>query len=367
MQVLVVLGRANGEVVSRDDLIDRCWGGRIVTEDAVNRVISQIRRVGAEFCEGAFSLQTIRSVGYRLVLGDAGTNDRARTTETRGLTDRLHDHHRIAFCRTDDGVTLAYGRLGEGPPLVKTPNWHGHLEHEIVNPLWRHWIDELSSRSALLRYDQRGTGMSDRSVSKLDFDRLLDDMVTVVDAAGLESFDLLSISQGTLLAVAFAARYPERVRKLVVINGFSSGWRHSPDPDHTESWDAMCTLIRTGWGKDTLALRQVYTSQFLPDGTREQWASWNEFQKLSASPDCAYRILQMFGGVDVSGLLAKVRAPTLVMHCGRDQLISVERGRFIASKIPSAEFVILDGRNHLPQIGDASWEQIQKELRRFLQ
>jgi len=263
-------------------------------------------------------------------------------------------------------VTLAYGRLGEGPPLVKTPNWHGHLEQEIENPLWRHWIDELSSRNALLRYDQRGTGLSERSISNLNFDRLLEDMITVVDAAGLECFDLLAISQGTLVAVAFAARYPERVRRLVLINAFSSGWRHSPDPDHAESWEAMCTLIRTGWGKDTPALRQVYTSQFLPDGTREQWARWNEFQKLSASPECAYRILQMFGGVDVSELLAEVQAPTLVMNCSRDQLISVERGRFIASQIPNAEFVILDGRNHLPQIEDASWVQIQKELRRFL-
>jgi len=278
----------------------------------------------------------------------------------------LHDQQRIGFCRTDDDLTLAYGRLGQGPPLVKAPNWHGHLEHELENPLWRQWIEELSSRNTLLRYDQRGTGMSDWSIPKLSFNLLVDDFTTVVDAAGMQRFDLLAISQGTLVAVAFAARYPERVNRLVVINGFASGWRHSPDPDHVESWDAMCTLIRTGWGKNTPALHQVFTSQFLPDGTQEQWDWSNEFQRQTASAENAYGILQMFGSVDVGELLAQVQAPTLVMHCRGDQLVSFERGCSIASKIPRAELVALDGRNHLPQPGDASWVQVQQELRRFL-
>jgi pimeloyl-ACP methyl ester carboxylesterase/DNA-binding winged helix-turn-helix (wHTH) protein len=363
MQVLLVLARANGEVVSRADLIERCWGGRIVTEDAVTRVLSKIRRMGNEFCEGAFSLQTIRSVGCRLITGAAQTPACVNTEISAG---RLHEKHRIAFCRARDGARLAYSRLGAGPPLVKTPNWHGHLEYEIENPLWRHWIAELSSRNTLFRYDQRGTGMSDWDIPELSFDLLLDDFATVLDAAGLARFDLLAISQGTLLAIAFAARFPERVNRLVVISGFASGWRHSQNPQHVESWDAMCTLIRTGWGKKSLALRQVYTSQFLPDATHEQWDWWNKFQERSASAENAYRILQMFGSVDVSGLLSQVQAPTLVMHCRDDQLVSPTRGSFIASRIPGAEFVALDGRNHLPQPQDASWPQAQHELRRFL-
>lgn len=363
MQVLVVLARANMGVVSRDDLIQRCWGGRIVTEDAVTRVLSKVRRMGDEFCDGAFSLQTIRSVGCRLIVGGAGTPARMNTETSAG---RPHEKQRVAFRRARDGVKLAYSRIGAGPPLVRTPNWHGHLDYEIENPLWRHWIAELSSRNTLLRYDQRGTGMSDWNIPELSFDLLLDDFAAVLDAAGLSRFDLLAISQGTLLAVAFAARFPERVNRLVVINGFASGWRHSQDPHHIESWDAMCTLIRAGWGKNSLALRQVYTSQFLPDGTHDQWDAWNEFQERSASAENAYHILQMFGSVDVSGLLSQVQAPTLVMHCGDDQLVSPERGSFIASMIPGAEFVALDGRNHLPQPQDASWPQIQHELRRFL-
>lgn len=366
MQVLVVLGRATGEVISRDDLIDQCWGGRIVTEDAVTRVLSQLRRVADVFCEGAFSLQTIRSVGCRLVVGQGDTPVRTTNGEIGRHSGRPHEQQRIAFCRTSDGVKLAYSRLGKGPLLVKTPNWHGHLQHEFESPLWRHWIDELSSRHTLLRYDQRGTGMSDWYVPNLNFDQLVEDFVTVVEAAGMERFDLLAISQGAPLAIAVAARYPNRIGKMVLINSFPCGWRHSPDPDHIESWEAMCTLIRAGWGKNSLALRQVYTSQFLPDGTPEQWDWSNEFQTRTASAENAYRILQMFGSVDVRDLLPDVKAPTLVMHCRGDQLVSFERGCFIASKIPGSEFVALHGRNHLPQPQDAAWSQLQDELRRFL-
>jgi len=365
MRVLVVLARADGEVVSRNDLIDQCWGGRIVTEDAVTRVLSQLRRTGSEICGHAFAIQTIRSVGCRLIAADRGAPG-TDTAQSVGGTDVRSVQQQIGFCRTDDGATLACARLGWGPPLVKVPNWHGHLEHEIENPIWRHWIEELSSRNTLFRYDQRGTGMSDWTIPELTFDRLVSDLEQVVDAAGIERFDLLAISQGAPVAVAFAARNPERVRRMVLINSFASGWRHSPDPDHVESWDAMCTLIRTGWGTNTPALRQVFTSQMLPDATLEQWDWSNEFQKRSASAENAHRILQMFGSVDVTDMLADVQAPTLVLHCRDDQLVLPERGSFIASRIPGAQFVALDGRNHLPQPKDESWGQIKEALRRFL-
>ena len=208
MQVLVVLAHANGEVVSRGDLVELCWGGRIVTEDAVTRVLSKLRRVADDLCQGAFTVQSIRSAGCRLVIRDKRSRHRTLNHGQPPIcsrADRLHDQQRIGFCRTDDDLTLAYGRLGQGPPLVKAPNWHGHLEHELENPLWRYWIEELSSRNTLLRYDQRGTGMSDWSIPKLSFNLLVDDFTTVVDAAGMQRFDLLAISQGTLVAGAIAA------------------------------------------------------------------------------------------------------------------------------------------------------------------
>lgn len=273
---------------------------------------------------------------------------------------------KISFCRTPDGVTLAYSMVGTGPPLVKSANWLNHLEFEWDNPVWRPWIDELSSRNRLLRYDERGNGMSDWDIPELSFDLLVDDLEAVVDAAGLERFDLLAVSQGSPVAIAFAVRFPERVRKMVLVNGFSVGWRHSKDPDLVESWEAMSTLARTGWGKSSSTFRQIFTSQFFPDATRDQADWWNELQKKSASAENAHRFIEMFGEINVARLLPEVGVPTLIFHCRDDQLVPFEAGRAMAARIPGAQFVALDSRNHLPLAGEPAWDKLKQELRRFL-
>ena len=273
---------------------------------------------------------------------------------------------RIAFCRTPDGVTLAYSRIGEGPPLVKAANWLNHLEHEWDGPMWRHWIAEMANGRSLLRYDERGNGMSDWKIPALNFDQLVDDLQTVADAAKLDRFDLLAISQGCPVAVAFAVRFPERVRRMVLVNGFAAGWAHARDPDFVERWQALSTLARTSWDKPTSAFRQVFTGQFFPDATAEQAQWWNDLQVKSANAENASRFMQLFGQIDVGDLLPQVTVPTLVMHSRDDQLVPFEAGRMMASRIPEAEFVALDSANHLPLENDNAWPTVQRELRRFL-
>lgn len=289
-----------------------------------------------------------------------------RSSEDRGKVSTAPKRQRVSFCRTPDGVTLAYSQTGSGPPLVKTATWLNHLEHEWENPLWRHWIDELSSKHTLLRYDERGNGLSDWDIPELSFDLLVDDLRTVVDTAELKSFDLIAISQGCPVAAAFAASHPERVRRLVLINGFAAGWRYIRDKEQLESWEAICTLVKNGWGKDTPTFRQIFTSQFFPDASSEQAAWWNELQKKSASPENACRFMRLFGEINVSKLLPQVLVPTLVMHCRDDHLIPFEEGRIMASRIPNAEFVALDSRNHLPLPDEPAWARLQRELARFL-
>ena len=276
------------------------------------------------------------------------------------------EQQRIAFCRTADGVTLAFSRVGEGPPLVKAANWLNHLEHEWESPLWRPWIVELSSHHTLLRYDERGNGMSDWDIPSLSFDLLVEDLATVVEAAGWKEFDLIAISQGSPVAIAYAARYPDRIRRMVLINGFAAGWRYAPDPEMTESWEALSVLAKTGWGKNSPAFRQTFTSQFFPDATPEQASWWNELQKKSATADNAYRFIQLFGEINVASLLHEVRVPTLVMHSRDDQLVPYEAGRQMAARIPGAEFITLESRNHILLDTDPAWPKLQQELRRFL-
>lgn len=274
------------------------------------------------------------------------------------------NHQRIAFACTLDGVRIAYSRLGSGPPLVKAANGYNHLEHELENPLWRHWIEELSRRHTLIRYDQRGTGMSEREISELSFDLLVEDLTAVVDAAGLENFDLVGISQGAPVAIAFSTLFPERVRRLVLINGFARGWRHSFNRDVVDSWEALSILAKSG--RKAPGLGQVFAGQYFPDATRAQVDWWNKIQDQSASPEMAQRYFDLVGSIDVRDLLEEIRVPTLVMHSKDDAVVSFDAGCFLASKIPGAEFVALEGINHLPQKEDASWPELQNELRRFL-
>ncbi|GAA3908796.1 hypothetical protein GCM10022276_28860 [Sphingomonas limnosediminicola] len=278
----------------------------------------------------------------------------------------VRGRQRITFARADDGVTLAYGLLGDGPVLVKAANGNNHLEHELENPLWRNWIEELASRNTLVRYDQRGTGMSAREITDLKFDLLVEDLVAVVNAAGLVQFDLFAISQGCPTAIAFSARYPERVKRLVLVNGFARGWRFSPDRDFVDSWEALCVLARSGDSNLPPGLRKIFTSQYFPGATRAQTDWWNKIQEQSSTPSMALRYIEMLGDFDVTASLAKIRAPTLVMHSKDDQVVSFDAGRFIASSIPGAEFVPLEGRNHLPQITDEGWPELWNELSRFL-
>ncbi|RIX29097.1 alpha/beta fold hydrolase [Sphingomonas edaphi] len=273
---------------------------------------------------------------------------------------------RVQFCRTSDGVTLAYSKVGSGTPLLKSANWLNHLEYEWGNPLWRHWIDEFSECHTLVRYDERCNGMSDWDAPTLSFSLLVEDLLTVADAAGLQQFDLLAISQGCPVAVAFAVRYPERVRRLVMINGFAAGWAHSRDPEQRAQWDALATLARTGWGKDNAVFRQTFTNLFFPEATAQQSAWWNELQKLSASPKNAERLMRLFGEIDVGDLLPQVRAPTLVLHCQNDQLVPLEAGRLMASRIPDAQFVALDSHNHLVLQNEPAWLRLVAEVTAFL-
>jgi pimeloyl-ACP methyl ester carboxylesterase len=275
-----------------------------------------------------------------------------------------HYHQRIAFTRAQDGVTLAHSCLGTGPPLVKAANGYNHLEHELENPLWRHWVGELSRRNTLIRYDQRGTGMSDWKIPELKFDLLVDDLTVVVDAAGVERFDLVAISQGCPVAIAFTARYPERVRKLALINGFAAGWRYSASRDVVESWEALSVLAKSS--RNTPGLGKIFANQYFPDATPAQIDWWNKIQEQSASPENTHRLLDLIGNIDVREMLGDVRVPTLVMHCKDDLVAPFEAGSFIASQIPGAEFVALEGSNHLPQSTDACWPELQEELRHFL-
>jgi pimeloyl-ACP methyl ester carboxylesterase len=249
---------------------------------------------------------------------------------------------------------------------VKTANWLTHIEHDwqlrVTGPLFA----QLAAQHRLVRYDQRGNGLSDWQISDFSFAALVKDLEAVVDALSLERFALFGISQGAAVAIAYAARHPERVSRLVLHGGHSRGFRKRGASDQIATSEALATLMREGWGKDNVAFRQVFTSLVFPDAPPEIMNSFNELQRLSASPANAASLFLARGDIDVSSNLQQITAPTLVTHCRYDALVPFNLGLELAHAIPHARFVSLESRNHIVIPDEPAWPGFIAEIRDFL-
>ncbi|REJ79058.1 MAG: alpha/beta fold hydrolase [Acidobacteria bacterium] len=273
----------------------------------------------------------------------------------------------IRFCRTSDDVSIAYATVGEGPPLVKASNWLSHLEFDWKTPIWRPWIDELSREHMLVRYDQRGCGLSDWKVDELSLDDWVRDLEAVVDALELESFPLLGISQGGPVAIRYATLHPERVSKLILYGSYLCGAMHRDLSDrYKREFEVLVGLMEVGWGKDSAEFRQVFTSLFVPEGDRNLQESFNELQRVSASPKNAVMSFRAFHELDVRKIAEELDVPTLVLHADNDLRVPFVEGRHLASTIPGAKFVPLSGRNHLLLESEPAWQSFLEEIRVFL-
>lgn len=254
---------------------------------------------------------------------------------------------KIHFCTAKDGVRIAYASIGEGAPIVKAANWLSHLEHDWDSPIWSPIFRELAKDHHFIRYDERGNGLSDWEVDNITFESFVTDLETVVDASKIDKFALLGISQGAAVSIEYAIRHPERVTKLILFGGYAAGWRIGASAATIREREAVMTLTETGWGQDNPAYRQIFSSTFMPSADARELAWFNEFQRLTTSPENAVRFLSVFGDIDVREQLAKVEVPTLVIHSLRDLRIPVATGRDIAATIPNAQFVGLESDGHL--------------------
>jgi pimeloyl-ACP methyl ester carboxylesterase/DNA-binding CsgD family transcriptional regulator len=271
----------------------------------------------------------------------------------------------IRFVITNDGVKLAYAVSGSGPPLVKTPNWLNHLEFDWQSPVWRHWFATLSTHHELLRFDARGCGLSDWVQDDLSLERQVRDLECVVEASGQSRFVLLALSQGAAVAVEYAVRHPQRVSHILIHGGFAQGWARR-DAEWLRSGKALVELMRVGWGADTPAFRHLFTELFIPGGSNEQLAWFDELVRRTTRPEVAARIMEAVGEIDVTPIMAQVRVPTLVFHSRGDARVPVEQARMLAAGIPGARFIELDSRNHLLLEHEPAWERFKAVVGDFL-
>ena len=367
--VLAHLVEHRARVVPKVELLESVWKTTFVTESALTSRIKDARQAIGDDGRSQRMIRTLHGRGYRFaapvevfVTPASGAVAESPPTERRVAVSQ-----EIRFCQSADGVQVAYASSGEGPPLVKAANWLSHLDYDWESLVWRHWLQELSSRHRLIRYDERGCGLSDCDVDHLSIDTKLADLEAVVDACGLERFPLLGISGGGPASVAYAAKHPERVSKLVLYGAFARGrMARARTVEEKREADLMVDLVELGWGRDDPAFRHVFALQFMPHGTSDQWAAFDELQRRTATPANAARIMAASADLDVTSLAPRVQAPTLVIHARDDRRAPLAEGRSLATMIPNSRLVVLDSANHILLRDEPAWVRFVDELNGFL-
>jgi pimeloyl-ACP methyl ester carboxylesterase len=356
-----------GRLLTRERLLEQVWPDVAVEEGNLSHNISILRKALGEQASGETYIETVPRVGYRFV---APVSKIAAATGTQNKSESAAQRSRqeIRFCVTNDSVSLAYATTGTGYPFVKAANWLNHLDFEWDSPLWRHWLRDLGEHHTFIRYDERGNGLSDWDVEDMSLEAWVHDLETVVDAAGVERFALMGISQGGPVGITYAVRHPERVSHLILCNAYARGWNHRGHPEKTEERRALKTLVRLGWGRSNPAFSQMFTNAFIPENAAPEHQQWfNDLQRMSATGENAARIMEVCDDTDVRSLLSSVAVPTIVFHSDRDRIVPSEEGRILAAEISNARFVPLPTANHIFLAGEPAWRKFLEELEGFLQ
>jgi class 3 adenylate cyclase/pimeloyl-ACP methyl ester carboxylesterase len=284
----------------------------------------------------------------------------------QGAESDLALTQKIAFCTAQDGAQLAYASVGDGPPVLKAPNWMNHLDFDWRSTIMASSLKVLAANNRLVRFDQRGNGLSDWDVEDISEDAMISDMHAIARAAGLTRYALFGQSQGCAFSVRYAAEHPDEISCLVLLSGYARGVLMRGSAEQARLHEATRALIREGWGSLNPAYRHVFTETMIPDAAQADKNQMDEIQRLATSPDCAARINDMNARIDVTDYARQLRVPTLVMHSSGDRRVPFDEGRRLAALIPGAEFVALPGSNHVPLDGSEAHEIFQERTRAFL-
>jgi pimeloyl-ACP methyl ester carboxylesterase/DNA-binding CsgD family transcriptional regulator len=286
---------------------------------------------------------------------------------TAGLRPRSPGpDHEIRFCRASDGTRLAYAIHGSGPPLVIASCWLSHLQHDWQSPVWRHFLEALGAMATVVRYDERGFGLSDWDVDDFSLEARRGDLEAIVGAAGLDRFALLGMSGGSAVALAYAIAHPDAVTRLV-LNGTVCGVPVVHEGDAGIEEAAYRAMIRAGWAKEDPIFRRVFTSLFIPDATEEQMRWFDDLQRMSTSPVNALASRIARQQVDLADDLPRITAPTLILQSQGDRSTTFDNAVAVSAAIPGARLVPLDSRNHILLADEPAWATFVAEVAAFLE
>jgi DNA-binding winged helix-turn-helix (wHTH) protein/pimeloyl-ACP methyl ester carboxylesterase len=370
---LCALVEHHGTLLPKQDLIDKVWPDSVVEENSLDRNISALRKALGEQASGESFIETVPRAGYRFVAAVRelapkrnGDHADARTDDPIGTSDAA-SRQEIRFCMTADKVRLAYSRIGSGYPLVRVANCFNHLDFEWESPIWQHYVRDLAKGHSIVRYDGRGNGISEWNVDDISFDAWVNDLGAVVDAAGLDRFAILGMSQGAAVAIAYTVRHPERVSHLILCGGYSRGVNYREKPEAKAARQALETLVEVNWGKSNPPYFQMVTNLYIPEhASPEDQRFFKDLQGVSVSTANLVKFMRACDAINVRPLLPSVSVPTIVFHSDRDRIAPCEEGRILAAEIPGAKFVPLSSANHLLLAEEPAWNVFRDEVEEFL-
>ncbi|MGH6931783.1 MAG: alpha/beta fold hydrolase [Dongiaceae bacterium] len=332
--------------------------GGVCISDSVHQMVQD--RVREEFRD--LGSQRVKNISRLIKVWQWTPSSPAQTIEAADPSLS----QRIEFCVTTNGVQLSYASIGKGSPVLKAPNWLNHIEYEWRSPVWGPALAEIAKHHRLVRFDQRGNGLSDWESVDISESAMIADMASVVAAAGLERFALFGISQGCAFSIRYAAENPEKVKCLVLLGGFARGSLMRDSTEQKQLHEAATTMVRQGWGSSNPVYRHFFTEAMMPDATAGQKSSFDELQRVATSPENAVRIHVMNGSVEVTEFAKSLKVPTLVLHAEGDRRVPLEEGRRMAALVPGARFVALLGNNHALIEGTPAFDKFFHEFNAFL-
>jgi DNA-binding winged helix-turn-helix (wHTH) protein/pimeloyl-ACP methyl ester carboxylesterase len=364
--LLEFLIRNRDRVVSRDDLLAGVWGGRIVSDSAIAARINAARQAIGDDGREQRLIRTIARKGFRFVADVREKTERTAASLPRGRQPpRAPIDQRITFCRTPDGVNLAMARVGRGIPLVCVPTWGSHLEYDWENPTRAELWSFLANRFELIRYDGRGTGLSDRNVRDVSPATFQCDLEAVIEALNLGRYALFGASAGSPAAIAHSASHPERVSKLVIHEGLVQGTNKRTGVPITGLVNAYVAILGKSWD-GVLPFIRTLVSDSHPSLSPEQLKWIVDLVPRTMSIESALRLVCAHADIDVAARLTQVRAPTLVLHCRHCSSMSLEQSLRVAASIPDARLVNIESANGTPLPGEPAWPAFLEAIEAFL-
>ena len=360
--LLVYLIENRDRVVSKDDLIASVWRGRVVSDSTLDSRINAVRKAIGDSGEQQELVRTIPRKGVRFI---GSIEERKEQAEIPARSSAFPHKQEISFCRSADKINIAYAEVGNGPTLIKAANWLTHLEYDWESPVWAPMLQRLAEKNRLIRYDTRGTGLSDRK-AEISFDGFVRDFELVVEAVNADRFAILGISQGAAVAIAYAMAHPERITKLILYGGYALGHNKRGSADEVDKGRLFLSLMQHGWGDEHSAFMRAFSSLYIPNGTPEQHKWFADLQHWTTTADNGARVRRACNDIDVAELLPRIQVPTLVLHARHDNVVPLEQGRLLAASIPNARLVTLESDNHVLLEGEPAWEKFIGEIEAFL-